>query len=106
MREVRKKRGPRCEAISKFVALAVREVLVLQVCCVKEYVCDIDFERAMEQASATQLDPELCAQQNLARNAIPRRRTFELAAPRIFRAPLSVPHSRTSSLPMPNATTD
>ena len=96
MREVRKRSVPSshrcscedCEEALKFAALAVRELLVLVICCFAGYVMnDVRFEAALEETFGRTLGPELRSQLHLARNAIVRlagsRTAFERAVPEI-----------------------
>ena len=93
VRDVRKVCDPGCEELGKFAALAVREVLVLQICCPADSMSDVGFESALEDAFQRQLSPELRSQLHLARSAICRlgrdRTVFDRAAPKIFSSSLS-----------------
>ncbi len=97
VREVRKRSVPSshrcscedCEEALKFAALAVRELLVLVICCFAGYMMsDVRFEAALEEAFGRTLGPELRSQLHLARSAIVRLAgglaEFERAAPKIF----------------------
>ena len=93
VREVRKGCAPSCEELGKFAALAVREVLVLQICCARGSMSDIGFESALEHAFERQLGAELRSQLHLARAAICRltldRTKFDRAVPKLFGSTLS-----------------
>ena len=79
--------------LAKSVSLAVREVLVLQICCSSFSMTDSVFETCLERAFGRQLEPELRSQLLLACASICRlggnRSQFDEAAPKIFSTELS-----------------
>ena len=88
VRDVRKNcRGEDCEELGKFAQLAVREVLILQMCSPGGWLSDIGFENILEKVFVRQLCPEVRSQMHMARNAICRlgrdRMVFDRAAPKI-----------------------
>ena len=93
VRDVRKSCAPSCQELGKFAALAMRERLILHICCNRGAMSDIGFESALEHAFERQLEPEIRSQLHLARSAICRlgrdRTAFERAAPKIFSSRLS-----------------
>ena len=93
VREIRKGCGPICEDLGKFAALAVRDTLVLHICCSVGSMSDIGFDSALENAFERQLSPELRSQLHLARSAICRLGrdfyVFARAAPKIFSSQLT-----------------
>ena len=93
VREVRKGCAPHDEDIVKFAALAVREALVLQICCTRGSMSDIGFESALEHAFQRQLGDELRSQLHNSRAAICRltldRTKFDRAVPKLFSSTLS-----------------
>jgi hypothetical protein len=92
VREIRKACSPSCQDVAKFAALAVRETLILQICCSVGTMTDIGFENALETAFSRQLGPEMRSQLHLARSAICRLgrdvTVFHRAAPKIFSSQL------------------
>ena len=88
VREIRKSCRFACEAPAKVAALAVRETLILHICCSVGTMTDIGFENALETAFGRRLGPELRSQLHLARSAICRLgrdlAVFQRAAPKIF----------------------
>ena len=74
--------------LAKSASLAVREVLVLQICCSSFSMPDSVFETCLERSFGRQLEPELRSQLLLARASICRlggnRSQFDQAAPKIF----------------------
>ena len=88
VREIRKSCSLACEAPAKFAALAVRETLILHICCSVGTMTDIGFENALETAFGRRLGPELRSQLHLARSAICRLgrdvTVFQRAAPKKF----------------------
>ena len=93
VREIRKGCGITCEELGKFAALAVRDTLVLHICCSVGSMSDIGFDSALENAFERQLSPELRSQLHLARSAICRLgqdfTLFERVAPNIFSSQLT-----------------
>ena len=79
--------------LAKSASLAVREVLVLQICCSSFSMPDSVFETCLERSFGRQLEPELRSQLLLARASICRlggnRSQFDQAAPKIFSTELS-----------------
>ena len=92
VQEIRKACSPSCQSLAKFAALAVRETLILQMCCSVGTMTDIGFEHALETAFGRQLGPEMRSQLHLARSAICRLgrdvTILHRAAPKIFSSPL------------------
>ena len=93
-------RTARCEdpdELGKYAGLAVREVLVLQICGLAGSLSDIGFENALVNAfeSAEILSPERLRDMRLARSAIARlgrdRFIYDRAVPKIFSSRLSDP---------------
>jgi hypothetical protein len=90
VREVRQSCSPTCEDTSKWVALAVREVLILQICIstAGSLLTEIGFEAALGTAFARPLGPKLRSQLHLAHNTICRlgrdRADFDRKAPKMF----------------------
>ena len=88
-REVRKDcLPPQLEELGKNVLKAVREVLVLLICCGAGKLSEVGFRSALEQAFGRMLDIEHISQMELARSAICRlgrdRVLFERQAPKVF----------------------
>jgi len=81
-----------CEETGKVAALAVREALVLQICCTAGSLRDVGFKYALEQAFGRQPRPEVRSQLHLTRAAICRlgrdRDNFMRSAPKIFNGAL------------------
>ena len=79
--------------LAKSASLAVREVLVVQICCSFFSMHDIVFETCLELSFGRQLESELRSQLLLARASICRlggsRSLFDQAAPKIFSTELS-----------------
>ena len=92
VREIRKGCSPACQDLAKFAALAVRETLILQICCFVGTMSDTGFECALATAFNRQIGPELRSQLHLARNAICRLgrdvTVFHRAAPKKFSSQL------------------
>jgi hypothetical protein len=72
-----------CEEAGKIAALAVREALVLEICCTAGSLSDTGFVAALEHAFGRPLGPELRSQLLLTRAVIGRR-----VAPKIFNGAL------------------
>jgi hypothetical protein len=81
-----------CEEAGKIAALAVREALVLEICCTAGSLSDTGFVAALEHAFGRPLGPELRSQLLLTRAAIGRlgrdRDIFTHVAPKIFNGAL------------------
>ena len=92
VRKIRKGCSPACQDLAKFAVLAVRETLILQICCSVGTMSDIGFECTLETAFGRRLGPELRSQLHLARSAIGRLgrdvTAFQRAAPKIFSSQL------------------
>ena len=58
------------EQLCKDAAMAMCEVLVLEIYCTRGSMSDIGFESALEHAFGRPLAPELRSQMHLARSAI------------------------------------
>jgi len=93
VRNVRESCAPSCQRLGKFAARAIRECLVLHICCHAGSVSDIDFESALEHAFEKQLEPKFHSELHLARNAICRfgrsPTVFERVAPKIYSSMLN-----------------
>ena len=80
-------------AMTNDATRAVREVLILGVCCSANRLSDQDFDSALQEAFRRHLDPPLRSQMHLARTAIyrvgTRPATFSDRVPRLWSGPFS-----------------